>query len=261
MTADEDHYARTEYRRLIGWKSRLERERPFLEGLLAGAPERSVIDLGCGTGEHVAFFAGLGCRAVGLDSSPSMLEQAAEHERAGRGRFVLGDMVRAPEALAGEPPFGLCLCLGNVLPHLRAEADLDALFRGLGRLLLPGGLCLLQILNYGPLLSRSVRHLALNFQPDGEGPGEIVFLRLFHHVSEERILFFPTTLRFDPDAPEPVRVHASRRVEQRPWRAAELLGLLAARGFDARPCGDMRGGPFLPDASQDLVIVARRTAP
>ena len=61
----DDPYSRVNYRRLIAWEPRITREAPFLLSLLDRAPDRSVIDLGCGTGEHVAFFADADVRAVG----------------------------------------------------------------------------------------------------------------------------------------------------------------------------------------------------
>src|SRR5690606_4013399 len=81
----EDPYARAEYRRVIAWGPRIERERPFLLSLLERAPDRSVVDLGCGTGEHVAFFAEVGARAIGIDRSEDMISQARDHEARGKG--------------------------------------------------------------------------------------------------------------------------------------------------------------------------------
>ena len=89
------------------------------------APERSVIDLGWGTGEHVAFFSNEEVRAVGLDRSEAMIEAARDYEETGKGRFVLGDATEARAALGNEPPFGLAICLGNVLPpHVTEDAEL-----------------------------------------------------------------------------------------------------------------------------------------
>ena len=57
----DDEYSRVNYRRLIAWKKRIVREAPFLRSLLGRAPDRSVIDLGCETGEHGAFFSRRRC--------------------------------------------------------------------------------------------------------------------------------------------------------------------------------------------------------
>jgi len=252
-----DLYSRVDYRRVIAWEARIRREGPFLLRLLADAPDDSVLDLGCGTGEHVAFFAQQGARAVGIDRSASMIEAARAHEHAGHGRFLVGEARDAPELLTQEEGFGLALCLGNVLPHVVESAELTALLDAARRVLRPGGLFLVQLLNYERILSQDVRHLPLRFRP-GEAGQEVVFLRLLKPGPDGSLLFFPTTLVLDPDAEEPVRVQGSKRVPLRPWTRAELGPAFDAAGFDLRWYGDMAGGGFDARDAPDLVLVARR---
>ncbi len=253
-----DPYARSEYRRLIAWESRIRREQPFLSQLLEQAPEPSVLDLGCGSGEHTAFFARLGARAVGLDRSTAMIETAKDHEARGEGRFVLGDATHARTTLATELPFGLCICLGNMLPHIQEPSEVQAIFREVRELLVPGGKFLLQILNYQRILEKQVRSLPISFRP-GEKGQEIVFLRLLKADSKERLLFFPTTLSLNPEAEEPVTVKVTRRVELRPWTSPDLVPQLEDLGFSVIRNGDMEGGEFVPLESTDLVLVATRS--
>jgi trans-aconitate 2-methyltransferase len=71
-----------------------ERSRPFfdlLERVSADAPA-TVVDLGCGSGELTATLATRWptARVIGIDSSPEMIERAAEH-RSARVSFELGD--------------------------------------------------------------------------------------------------------------------------------------------------------------------------
>ncbi len=248
-----------QYRRLIAWEKRLEREGPLLRRLLAAAPERSVLDLGCGTGEHVAFFADEGARAVGIDRSASMLAAAREYETDGRGRFAEGDLLELGAALGGELAFGLAICLGNVLPHVRDDAQLELLLGGVHDALLPGGTLLVQLVNYEGILASGRRHLPINVRP-GENDGtEVVFLRLLRDAGDGRMLFFPTTLELvADDEDEPVRLVRSRRVELRAWTRDTLGPGLRSAGFEAQWHGDMGGGPFEPLTSPDLVVVARR---
>lgn len=256
----DDRYSRVNYRRLVAWETRIAREAPFLRDLLSRAPEQSVVDLGCGTGEHVAFFAEGQVRAVGLDCSETMIEAAKEHERAGRGRFVLGDAREARAALDAEMPFGLATCLGNVLPpHLTEDDDLARFLRSAHDVLLPGGILLIQILNYEGILSTGRRHLPVNVRP-GEHGTAIVFLRLLMPAEEGRVVFCPSTLELDPGSDSPLRVRRSRRVDVRAWTRAELAPALAAAGFEADFLGDMTGGAFALEGSDDLVVVATRVS-
>lgn len=249
-----DPYSRVEYRRVIAWDRRIAREGPFLRRLLDAAPDRSVLDLGCGTGEHVAFFAGRGARAVGLDRSEKMIEAAKEHEARGQGRFVLGEAADAAALLADEPPFGLVICLGNMLPHLQDERALEAFLAVVRAQLLPAGRVLLQLLNYDRIVDLPVRTLPVNVRA-GEDGREIVFVRVMQPLPENRLAFFPTTLELDPTADEPVRVKSTRRVDLRAWRADELSVRLEQHGFHVTRYGDMTGGPFERMQSSDTVLV------
>ena len=257
VAASDDRYSRADYRRLIAWSARIERERPFLLQLLRCSPEPSVVDLGCGSGEHTAFFSQEGARAVGVDRSEAMLASARDHEARGEGRFVLGNVAQARNALGNEAPFGLAICLGNTLPHLLEDEDLEAFVASLCEVLLPGGLFLLQTLNYRRIIDQQIRYLPVNVR-EGEADEEIVFLRLMKSVSERRILFFPTTLALSVDADAPVSVNRSRRVELRPWTSEDVVNALEPRGFKVELFGDMKGGPFDTQSSHDLIVVATR---
>ncbi len=254
----DDPYSRVNYRRLIAWEQRIAREGPFLLSLLDRGPERSVIDIGCGTGEHVAFFAAAGGRAVGLDRSEAMINAARDHEAAGTGRFVLGDALEAGGVLGDEPPFGLAICLGNMLPHLGEHAELSRFFAALHDILRPGGLLLIQMLNYEGFLTTGQRALPVNVRPGDDGR-EIVFLRLMSPADDGRVLFFPATLELDPEAETPLTVTMSRRVELRAWTRVDLAPTLGAAGFEVAFHGDMTGGPFVLEESPDLVVVATRS--
>src|SRR5947209_19504421 len=63
-----------------------------------------VLDVGCGTGEHVLFLAGRGLEAVGIDGAPRAIQKAVAKATA-RGvdaRFEVADALDLP---AGLGPF------------------------------------------------------------------------------------------------------------------------------------------------------------
>ena len=257
----DDPYSRAQYRKLIAWKRRIEREAPTFERLLADAPDRSMLDLGCGSGEHTAWFAQQGARAVGLDSSEAMIESAKEHEARGDGRFVLGDALHPRDALPAERAFGLALCLGNMLPHVREDAELSAFVRGLRAMLLPGGKLLLQILNYARLLADDVAILPVNVRAGETDDERIVFMRLMAGEPGGAVRFFPTTLTLDLENEEaPVAVHTTRRVDLRAWDETTLRAAFEAEDFRVEVFGDMQMRPYDAEASHDLVLVAERGA-
>jgi SAM-dependent methyltransferase len=249
-----DKYSRLEYRRLIAWPQRLEREAPLLEKVLSSGPSPRLLDLGCGTGEHSRFLAGLGFEVVGVDSSASMIATARGEPVPENLEFLEGDLRRIEDLVTGR--FGGAICLGNTLPHIRQEAELRHMLEGLRCRLLPTAPLMIQLLNYERIFERGERHLPLNFRSDGEE--EIVFLRLMKLQDDGQVLFFPSTLRLLPGADRPLEVKASKEVQLRGWRVQELEMALAEAGFDdLQRLGNFGGGGFDPLISRDLILVAR----
>ena len=62
-------------------------QKEFVELVRRGEITGSVLDIGCGTGEHALFFAGEGYEVWGIDSSPLAIGKAKE-KAAGRGLHV-----------------------------------------------------------------------------------------------------------------------------------------------------------------------------
>jgi len=257
----DDVYSRLQYRRLIAWPARIEREWPFLEEVLAPGPSRKILDLGCGTGEHSRFLAAHGFEVVGVDVSEAMIAEARREETVEtpeNPRYVVADLARI-EAAAGEigDGFGGAICIGNTLPHLREPEDLPAFCRGLRRLLRPGAPALVQILNYERIVALDERVLPVNVRPDPDG-GHVVFLRLMELHDDGRVDFCPTSLRFRPDEAEPVQVMSSKRVPLRGWTRGDLDDALRDAGFERRDAwGGFQHETYEPLASRDLVLVAR----
>lgn len=227
--------------------------------MLASAPSKRLLDLGCGTGEHARFLDAEGWEVVGIDRSATQLRVAREARAAagtGGPRFVEGDLRQLDCLVDGR--FGGAICLGNTLPHLEARADLDHLFAALRRLLAPAAALLIQILNYRRIFDQGIRYLPLDLRADEARGGEIVFLRLMEPLGDGRVRFSPTTLHYDGGRERPLEVVASRSVIVRGWTAQELDEALAVSGFAARELlGSMDGAAFDVATSRDLIVIAR----
>ncbi len=247
-----DPYSRLSYRRLIAWPARIEREAPFLREVLADAPSRRLLDLGCGTGEHARFLQAEGFAVTGVDASEAQLVEARE---AGPGpEFVKGDLADLGAAVTG--PFGAAISLGNGLPHLHAS-EMRSFLGHLARLLLPGAPVLFQILNYDRILDARVTSLPLNVREDEAE--RVVFLRLMEPRPDGTVLFNPTTLRWRPGAEPPVEVVTGKNVLLKGWRRVELEEALSAAGFRVeRAFGGMRREEWDGTSSPDTVVLARR---
>lgn len=252
----DDRYSKFDYSKLIAWDERLQREWPLLDEFLRHAALKHVLDLGSGTGEHARFLASKGFVVTGVDSSPAMIEKAratADH----RVSFIAGDM-RDLHSIV-DTKFGAAICVGNVLPHLSGEGDLDRLAVGLRMVLKPGGPFLLQMINYDRIEAKKERALPLNFLHDPEDEqATIIFLRTMELQPDGRVIFMPTTLRQRRDRESPVELLASQRVEIRGWRRGQIETALRTAGFTTiEAYGSYQKAPFDPAESRDLVLVAR----
>ncbi len=250
----DDPFSLIDYRRLIDWPKRMGREWPFFERVLAGAPERRLLDLGCGPGEHARLFVSKGFEVVGIDASEAQLAKAREQGESDRLRFVHGDIADV-EALT-DGAFGAAICVGNTLPSMADEATLARLAAGVRRRLLPGASWVIQILNYDRIQATRQRALPVNVLPDEDG--ELVFLRLMDPKPDGQVIFTPAMLRYRSDGDPPLELVSARNAKMRGWRLAELKPVLRAAGFDRiEALGGIDGAPFDAKASSDLVLVAR----
>ncbi|MFI5179947.1 MAG: class I SAM-dependent methyltransferase [Thermoanaerobaculia bacterium] len=254
MSQSDDPYARLEYGRHVAWPERIRREEPLLRAVLGSGPNRRILDLGCGTGEHALFLASLGFEVTGVDVSPGQIETARQSAE-GRALFVEGNLA----AIATLVPdgFGGAICLGNTVPNLVEPGTLRSFLRGLAGRLDPGAPLLLQALNYDRIFSRRIRALPLKIRDDPSGAE--VFLRLMDLREDGTVLFTPTTLRWQPGEERAVSVRVTRNVLLRGYRRAELETSLAAAGLVVESvAGGMEREAWIAAQSMDTVLVARR---
>jgi SAM-dependent methyltransferase len=147
----------TEYDDVTGQAARTQPVCRFLAELGRRHRLGRVLDAACGTGLHAVLLAQGGAAVTGADISDSMLDQARRRaDAAGVDiRWLPAPMQELAARVAS--PFDAVLCLGNSLPHLLQPAELDATLAGFASLLAPGGVVVLQLLNYSRILARGER--------------------------------------------------------------------------------------------------------
>jgi SAM-dependent methyltransferase len=260
-----------DYDRFVDWDGRLAAEMPFIERCLEAAGTQRVLDAACGTGRHALALAERGYEVVGTDGSAGMIEQArANASAAGRGdmRFVVagfGELARTLSLDAGKTPdteqikprFDAVLCLGNSLPHVLTPADLAVTLEDFSTCLHTGGLLLIQNRNFDAVLANRDRWMGP--QSHLEGENEWLFLR-FYDFDPNGLLTFNVVRLKRERASDWAQDISSTRLW--PITEHELGPAVLEAGFDdIRLYGGMRGAPFRPNSSSNLVLAARARKP
>jgi len=238
-----------DYDVMVDWEGRLQREEPFFQEIFQREGVRRVLDVGCATGGHVLHFAARGLEAVGADPSGAMIRRA-ESSAAGKSgvRFVQAGFGELAERVGAD--FDVVTCLGNTLPHALTRHELDNALLDMSAVLRPGGLLVIQLLNYDRILAEQRRFLGIS---SGARNGvEQLFFR-FYDFDGLRLTFNVAVFKkgeggwsFNVDS-----------TQLRAIRQEELAEALALAGFDEPQWyGGLDRSAFDPASSGDLVVVA-----
>ena len=245
---------------MTDWDARLALEGPFLHAALEQVGARRVLDAACGSGGHALWLARQGYEVYGADASPVMIALARQ-KAADAGvavRFETAELSGLAVPFDDVAPFDAVLCLGNSLPHLLSQEALAEALAAMAALLRPGGLLLLQDLNYDLRWRVQPRWFAAQ---GGELDGqEVLVWRFADYLPEdERIAFHVGLFSKTPDGWK-VAVHTT---PQRPLFERDLMAGLEGAGFaQIETYGRMAlpAEPFDVAHSGDLVVTARRSA-
>lgn len=241
-----------EYDIMVDWAARLQREWPFFEEMFGRAPARRVLDVGCGTGGHAIRFAQSGHEVVGADPSVEMLRRAAAHAKGVAGvTFVQAGFGGLRAAVTGS--FDVVTCLGNTLPHVLGRAELFRTLEDFATVLRPGGLLIVQQLNYDRLCATRQRFLGVS---SGQTAGEEMLFFRFYDFLDPLLNFNVVTFRRRKGGAWTFHADATLL---RPILRGELAELLPLADFGpVDDYGDYQRTPFDAASSNDLIFVATR---
>ncbi|MFW5830584.1 MAG: class I SAM-dependent methyltransferase [Planctomycetota bacterium] len=212
---------------------RLSREIPFLKDWIDDA--ESLLDVGCGSGDHLAAVADRVAHAEGIDPEAGMVALARERHPG----------LSVGQAGAETPPAGpwqRIMLLGNVFGCL---PDPAVALRLLAKELSPDGSLLIQVPDRAaevPPTRAVARHAA---------DGDTIVAKLLHHCGDHYLLDLISHHRrldgFWEHDVQHQRLHA--------FDAEQLRLVAAGAGLRERALyGNLRGGP--PGSGTDLVLIA-----
>ncbi|TAL30743.1 MAG: class I SAM-dependent methyltransferase [Spirochaetes bacterium] len=110
-------------------------------------PDPTILDLGCGTGEHLGMLASRGFRCTGIDSSEDMLAIAGKRNQSPSISFLRQDML----SFDYYEQFDIVTCLFGSFDYLLDDADVDKVLWNTWRALKPGGAALFEVWNANPV--------------------------------------------------------------------------------------------------------------
>ena len=241
-----------DYDRFVDWEGRLAREMPFFERLFAERGVVRLLDIACGTGHHAIALAQRGYEIAGSDVSQGMISRAQNNAAAAGVRAAFFQAAFGELAKWVGEPYDALLCLGNSLPSLLREDALKGALADMAHVLVPGGLLILQNLNYDRVWPHRERFMPL--QTHRQGDEEWLFLR-FVDFHLETLTFNMVVLHRNSG----VWNYRAEATELRPIFKESLERLLEQTGFARMDFyGDYSFSPYEQDTSGDLIVVAEK---
>lgn len=223
---------------------------------------RSVIDVGCGTGELAVRLARRGVGVVGVDPAAASLDVARRKAGAERVRWIEGDATR----IAAELPTAsadLAVMTGNVAQVFVADDDWLATLAAIHASLRPGGHLVFETRRpevrawEAWVQERTVEREVI--PGDGDADDEVgvtvveTWFDLLDVVEEPLTVSFRWTYVFDPDGPSPETLASDSTLRFRD--RDEIERSLDRAGFDVV---EVRDAPDRP--GKEWVFVARARA-
>src|SRR3989344_724892 len=177
------------YYAAVDVEDRLSHEIPDLLKVFSQHKVKTILDIGCGTGDHAIDLARRGFNVVGIDRSQGMIREANKRKQAlgkealGRLRFYRGSFDDLKSKLT--QPFDAVLILGNTLsrnPHTCQDVIEQAT-----KHFPKDGVLILQITNFDKAIKVKNRLLSFNFaQLSGEPNKEYAFLEFYDPPMERQ---------------------------------------------------------------------------
>jgi len=169
---------------------RLKHEIPDLLKVFSENKVEKILDVGCGTGDHVIDLAKKGFDVVGIDRSEAMIKEANKRKKnlpeavRNKGKFIKADMDDACCSKFKKNSFDAVLFMGNTIshnPHKYQDAIKDA-----SRVLTDKGVMIFQITNFEKVLKTQKRFLSFNFSKIEDEPDrEYGFLEFYDEPNEK----------------------------------------------------------------------------
>lgn len=183
---------------------------------------KKVLDVACGTGEYTREFAAWGMKSYGIDIQREMIEIARERaKKEGLPAFFeTADMLNLPYH---DEEFHGVICIGNSLVHLLQEEEILKSLQEMYRVLVGGGLIIIQTVNYDRALKQNVRQL-----PTITNKTMGIEFKRYYHFRDDGNIDFCTVLSIENEGQ---KSEHKNTVILKPLLRSNLNSLLMEAGF------------------------------
>ena len=206
----------------------------------------SVLDAGCAAGLTSMLFAKQGVKSIGLDRSQPMLDQCLKkYDNSPLPlSFIHGNFESLPKKLTDN--FDMVACIANSISGITTIAGLKNTFGSFYSVLKPGGVLVLQMLNYASMKEGTI------FPIKATENNGIVYER-FSERQKNKLYVYIT--RFDMNAKP--RQYEVFRHQFDNFTPNQVVSKIKSSGFDKiRKYGNLLLTKRFTKSSRDLVITA-----
>jgi 2-polyprenyl-3-methyl-5-hydroxy-6-metoxy-1,4-benzoquinol methylase len=159
----------------------------FIEREMGAVSGKAILDVGCASGELAFQLGSLGAQVTAIDLNKSLLGWAKDYRSHENVTYQWANMLHLAR-LFGRARFDSVICFGNTLVHLMNPMQMRDFFSGMLSVLKPGGVFLVQVLNYDKIFHERPESLPL-IETD-----KIRFERFYEYEEGTREIFFKTRL-------------------------------------------------------------------
>lgn len=217
----------------------------FFKSKLAG--HTALLDIGCGTGNKTIEFKNTVQHLVGVDISPDMIDVAHKHHSAPNITYIHGDVLKL-EKTVKPSSFDAAICLGNTLAHMNTPNKININLDAINRLLTPGGIFIIQILNYDRVVKQKITALPV-LETD------TVRFKREYKWEKDKIIFL-TKLEYKQNGKT-----YENNAQLYPLLKSELTAALNRAGFTIpQYYGSFEGAPYTAESFITVAICTKLTA-
>lgn len=169
-------------------EDRLKHEIPDLLKVFSESKVKKILDVGCGTGDHVIDLAKRGFDATGIDRSSVMIGEANKRKKGMsqaakvKGKFLEGDVEKFRSRHKYDS-FDAVLFMGNTISH--NPRKYRETIKNAASFLTDKGIMIFQVTNFEKVLKTQKRLLSFNFAKVKDEPNkEYAFLEFYDEPNE-----------------------------------------------------------------------------